>query len=1353
MNQARAGASGRRRITASLITTLIVAMCVSPWVARPALANAPEGVIDSLGTPLVPSSFDIRAAAAGSWPDGRTVLYATSPGSPAVLNAIDAVSGRLLAQPPLTGQSSTYYTAVAPDGTVYAATQSPGARLFSYVPGDAHATDLGAPLPGQSFVGRPAVGPTGIAYAGLYPSGKLVSYDPSSSSFADLGTIAAGETYLRAIATDGANHLYIGTGPNARLVRYSTATATTTTIALPSPYDSGQTFVNEVYYRDGLVFALVTPAQAWLVYDTTTSTWVATISGATASSISPVIDGDVYLTRSGTNTMWRFDVATHAATVTSVPTGTYAYNDVRALAALELDGVGWPDDSLVAIGTDGTLQHFNPTTEEYREVANPGAGGAYTITELGTDAAGDVAAVSADWPGGVAIIDPVAEATDIRPGVGEARFVGNVPVPDSSALFFGTTGDAGLWRHAPGATWEPPTSPARVLSQTANGQTAVVTAATASQRIVVGSIATGAAGGLSIYDSRTDAVRWEGAPVAGHGVTALATIGTTTVGGTSTVDSGTTGDARLFTFDLRNHVTTWSGVLAAGITEIHDLVPRPDGTVWGLADDSTIFSFNPVTKAIGPQVDLFGDGRDAGTLGEPSLKPYGPHHLIASAAGEIFLVDVVTREVQSLGDGAYGTAAADGTIVFADGAELLRFTPAAAPTPATPPSLTVQELGDAMESPNVRSIAYDELSDGTPVGYVTSGGVPATFSVIDLETGDQLFSSPLPGYQVVGSTEIAADGTVYFYAMDPTPGAAFRYHPDTETLEHLGDSIASQNWVRDFSAAADGTVYMSTFPDAKLVRHDPATDTFTDFGRVTPDTGATYGQSVEVISPTEVWVGTGPEPHLVSIDTTTGVKTEIPYPGGWPTGVDYIAAIQKLGDKVYVNTTPLSTDQVFAYDLTTSSWETTRLDDVMGAGITEPDASGDRYFLRIADGTGERQLHALEAATMTETPTAFGSTDIPDEIRWAGTVYDIQVVELDLPAFPGDTVVGITATGQLWRYNLTNEDGDVITADVEPSAVDLVGFSPGPDGRIYTGAKIGAGFMSIIDDETHVITQVTGPSQAEGVGGVGDFIVVGTYTGADIFVGDLSEPWSWGTNPVDVNLVAPQPIELGREGPYYQDRIWDVEAAGDLVAMGTIPKGGVNGGLLVVLDPDTLEADIFEDVVEDQSILSLAYRDGLLYGATSIYGGTGTPATATEAKLFIWDVAAEEKVWEGTIVANAVNLTSLTWGPDDMLWGISENGYVWEFDPDERVVTRYQQILPPSELITHRWGHHTSIVWDPVSDGFIGTMGWKMFWLDDDTLSTGFYRSGSDTYRVVQGGNGDVFCVGTSDVCVIDRTP
>jgi hypothetical protein len=99
--------------------------------------------------------------------------------------------------------------------------------------------------------------------------------------------------------------------------------------------------------------------------------------------------------------------------------------------------------------------------------------------------------------------------------------------------------------------------------------------------------------------------------------------------------------------------------------------------------------------------------------------------------------------------------------------------------------------------------------------------------------------------------------------------------------------------------------------------------------------------------------------------------------------------------------------------------------------------------------------------------------------------------------------------------------------------------------------------------------------------------------------------------------------------PFNQVRVPAIAAGGNKVFAGTIPNSYLRGGCLGWYDLETGEKYIERHVVENQSILSLAYQNGYLFGTSGTEGGTGAEDDPTlSAKVFIYNVGAKQKVKE-----------------------------------------------------------------------------------------------------------------------------
>lgn len=668
----------------------------------------------------------------------------------------------------------------------------------------------------------------------------------------------------------------------------------------------------------------------------------------------------------------------------------------------------------------------------------------------------------------------------------------------------------------------------------------------------------------------------------------------------------------------------------------------------------------------------------------------------------------------------YRKAVATASVLAVTALAASGMTPASA-QPSESPEVAITDLGPALHEVNVRNSAIGTLPDGTAVAYVVSNGNPSTFTVLDIATGARIDSVALDGYTLGTAVTVAPDGSVYFAAREPVNAGLWRYQPGNGELEHIGDGIAGERMIRTITVAADGMVYMGTYPNAKLVSYDPATGAIRDFGSMTDD--ADYLWGVGVIDD-EVWVGSGPVPHLFRVDRTTGAKSEMAIPAEYLEGTDWIISIERRGDLVFIAFSPRGSFDRAVYDLSTDEW--VDLVSLTGTpGPTTPDESDIAYLL----AGSPKELIGYDLVQHAVVPTDFADSGIPDAIGGV-TTYGIGLIELDLPAFPGESVVGVTVDGQLWRYNIETGSGDVIGSGTVGTAVDAhqIGVA---GGDVFVSAHYGAGFLARIRAGTGVIEQIRGPKQGDAYADHGDQILISTYPDAVLHMGDPEQPWSWGQNPRMVNT-------LGRGDPYHQDRIYGLVSTGDRVAMGSVPNYGELGGALTLFDPQTGNVEFHRNVVADQSVVSLAYRDGLLYGSTSIYGGLSSTPTQSAAKLFIWDVAAQQLVWEGEPSGRAEVISGLTWTPDGRLLGGDSNGVVFEFDPVSRTVVRTVNV--PGVTPWTGWGQRVSYAYDETNSGYLGTNGGALFYLDLETFAvTNHVADGIN--GVVRDGAGDFYAI------------
>jgi len=603
--------------------------------------------------------------------------------------------------------------------------------------------------------------------------------------------------------------------------------------------------------------------------------------------------------------------------------------------------------------------------------------------------------------------------------------------------------------------------------------------------------------------------------------------------------------------------------------------------------------------------------------------------------------------------------------------------------------LDITDLGPAFYSPNARMAETDVLADGTPVAYVFSDGQPVSFNVVDLRTGELIDSHDMDGYSIAASIEVADDDTVYFSVRGPNDGTLWSYDPQDRQVEKLASRIAGEALLRNLVVDGD-TLYGSTYPNAKVYSYDLTTGEVRDYGSVTDD-GA-YAWGLDLVDG-ELWVGTGTVPHLMRLDPATGELNELALPPAVVEQADFINRVEQHRDLVFISYSPAGEDNTAVYDLSTEQW----LDpfDEVTSQWSEAEQDGRMFY---SSGSG---VHAFDLATRTTQDIGWAAGSLTAELDGTN---DLSLLPIGTPEFPGETLVGVRVDGRLWRFDPATGAGDVLTPGImgAPATVHSVGH--GADGDIYFGAYLSAGVMARVDTDTGTVEQLTGPKQADSIVAHHNRTIVGTYPGADFYAAKANKPWEWGTNPSFL-------FGLGRSGAHGQDRPMTMVSAGGRVAAGTVPNYGELGGALTLFNPSSGKFDVFRNVVPDQSVTTLAYRDGLIIGGTSIHGGLSSTPTQTEAELFVWDAGKDELVTSQVVVEGAEVIHALAFDATDRLWGLAGNGVLFEYDLATNEVVR--RVQTPARA-GNTWGRLSELYLHP--DGRLyGNADGRLFRFDPDT--------------------------------------
>ncbi|WP_186668410.1 S-layer homology domain-containing protein [Sporosarcina sp. BP05] len=591
------------------------------------------------------------------------------------------------------------------------------------------------------------------------------------------------------------------------------------------------------------------------------------------------------------------------------------------------------------------------------------------------------------------------------------------------------------------------------------------------------------------------------------------------------------------------------------------------------------------------------------------------------------------------------------------------------------------KLGEMVQVQLGQASVIQENKMGENEVYYHSNGLPGTFSVIDAETGKLKFSEVIKGTEALWAMTVGPDKNVYFAGTGD--GKLYRYVPELKKIEELGVN-PSDDWVWDLEATADGKIYGSTYPHASVFEYDIATGKFRDYGNV--KAGQQYARGIAVTDE-HIYVGIGTTKHLFKVDRVTGEKEEVILEGH--SGEDgMIENIFVVNDMLFVSVGSIT---MLVIDPKTNEVIHTFQYSNM---ISEPSPHNANLIYYKFKNLLYQYDFSVNQSTLIE-----GIPLLPDTVR----VKDMEWITLT----SGETVLAmVTQYGEFMYYEPINNDMKFVKLDISSQAVAIQALETGHDGKLYMGGyQRGMSIYNPFEKELEV--SIPSFAQPEGIGFLNGKVFYGTYVGAMMYSYDPLKDVDLNSNPQFEYDITDQ-----------QDRPFAITSGDDKLFVGTVPDYGILGGVLAIYDEKTNKWSQHRNIVQDQSIIALAYKDGKLYGGTSVWGGLGADPKAKEAKIFVWDVETGEKIEEFTPTIPGIDETprmigGLSFGPDGNLWG-AVDGTIFVMDPVTKEIVK-SKVIRPSLYNSSKWFPYR-LQWAP--DGMLyTTLSRKLIAIDPETLA------------------------------------
>lgn len=593
----------RRTISLAAAAVLTVSL-IGPQAAVAAPPHQKQYTVTPLGTPL--SDVLVLGGVTAPAPDGsKDVLWVATGGKPSHLQAIDPLSGEVLASHPLSGAhgyaEGAYGVTATANGDVYVGTYYDGHLYRRKAGPNSQLEDLGQAVPGNTYVWRIVAGEDGRIYGGTYSGGRLFSFDPATDTFRDYGQMIPGEMYTRSVAW-GEGTVYVGTY-NCHIVAVDPVSGSKRELPQPAP-NCGH--VQDMNFIDGKLFARASTSiinAPVYAYDPDTNTWSTTrVPNVAGLDTIEGPDGRAYYmhTDGQVGTLSRFDTDTLATEKLAPQVSGRVVNN-RGAGWVDLQDPLWPGQTLVQMLWRGAILRYNLQTGRWDVTQSEIKGepiGVWSLT------AGEREVFAGGYlNGGLGIIDPATNKVtfnrfaQVESIVEDGRDVWMGTYPDARAFVYDRDQVWSNAAYSPGPVGSPE-NPVLVHDGKSADQVRMPAAADLGDRVAFGTQpGTSLTGTVVLVDKATRETRVLPGPVTDQSTVALAAgsgvlYGGTSINGAYAQPAPTTSKPSVYALDPATGGTRWTIRAQRDVVALRGVEVDGRGDVWVL-QNGTITTHNP----------------------------------------------------------------------------------------------------------------------------------------------------------------------------------------------------------------------------------------------------------------------------------------------------------------------------------------------------------------------------------------------------------------------------------------------------------------------------------------------------------------------------------------------------------------------------------------------------------------------------------------------------------------------------------------------------------------------------------------------------------------------------------------
>lgn len=522
--------------------------------------------------------------------------------------------------------------------------------------------------------------------------------------------------------------------------------------------------------------------------------------------------------------------------------------------------------------------------------------------------------------------------------------------------------------------------------------------------------------------------------------------------------------------------------------------------------------------------------------------------------------------------------------------------------------------------------------NGKMMLYTVASGIPCIFNAYNISDKRLEISAELPGTKNCWS--LGADSAGYIYIAPQDEAKLFRYSPFDKKIEDFG-SILGEVAAYHVSCDEEDNVYIGTYPHGKIVKF--TNGYFFDYGTVY--SGHQYIRS-QVYYKGYLYAGTSASnAKLFRINVRTGEKNEIFLPEQICPSEEIRSyySMTLAGSYIFILMNTGKEKLLVIYDLLRQEFLNRKIQGCRGLYTSQP-LNGKVYF--NINGT----ICGFDCSSYKIEKTNFV---FEEECKGIGVCGD-------------ELLLFHHATSMLYRMNVKTGAKGSEPIHLKEGKLQLQALEIDSCGNLYIGAYMGTKAAGYNLRKKQLTTFSMG--QTEGILPLKDTVIFGVYPHGEIY---------------EMPKDSYQKQFLGRIGKE-QDRPFTMCFAEDKLFIGSIPGYAKHGGALSIYDFSKKEWQVFRHVVKNQSVTGLVFRNGIVYGSTSVYGGLGANPVTAEAKVFRWNMTEKQTELEICLqfpeVANPIRkIGGLTFGKDGFLWGTAEN-IIFALHPDDLRLVKYVRV-------------------------------------------------------------------------------